>query len=119
MSDTASPRPGQNDLDRLINATFPGAVVDGGGGTVSGRTVTWDDADVLADGVSASGYATPDEGVSTLDRFGPWIITGIVVAGIAVGAAAIMRRRRSTARADSGARRSGQTPSGRKGSATR
>jgi len=27
MSDTASPRPGQNDLDRLINATFPGAVV--------------------------------------------------------------------------------------------
>ena len=87
-------------VDARLSVTFPGAVVDDGGGSVSGRTVTWEGTDTLTNGVSASGYATPDEGLGVLDRFGVWIAVGVGVAGLAMGAAAAMvvvRRRRSVA----------------------
>ncbi|WP_136191824.1 LppM family (lipo)protein [Actinomyces procaprae] len=80
-------------VDAHLSITFPGAVVDAGGGRVSGTTVTWEDADVLYDGVTASGYATTGAGVSAWDRYGWWIIAGVVAAGVAVGAAALRRHR--------------------------
>ncbi|WP_257504887.1 LppM family (lipo)protein [Actinomyces sp. 594] len=80
-------------VDAHLSITFPGAVVDAGGGTVSGTTVTWEDADVLYDGVSASGYATAGTGVSTWDRYGWWIVAGVAGVGAAVGAAALRRHR--------------------------
>jgi len=83
--------------DAHLSVTFPGAVIDAGGGSISGRTATWDGADSLVNGVTASGYATPNEGLSFIDRFGLWIaglVAVAVLAGLAVGAAIILRRRR-------------------------
>lgn len=76
-----------------VSITFPGAVADSGGGSVNGRTVTWDDTDVIVQGVSASGYAAADQGVSLWDRFGGWIIAAVVAAGAVVGVVALRRRR--------------------------
>ena len=81
-------------VDAKVSITFPGAVVDAGGGSVSGTTVTWTDADALSDGVTATGYATTDEGRSVWDRFSAWIIAGVVAAGVVVGALAWRRHRR-------------------------
>ena len=101
-------------VDAHLSITFPGAVVDAGGGSVSGRTVTWEGADALANGVSASGYATPNEGVSAWSRFRPWAVAGVVVIGLGAGTAGAvlaMRRRRSApqraSRGSAGDRRSG------------
>jgi hypothetical protein avisC_04117 len=80
--------------DAHLSVTFPGAVIDAGGGSISGRTATWEGADSLANGVTASGYATPNEGLSFIDRFGLWIAGLVAIAGLAVGAAIILRRRR-------------------------
>ncbi len=82
-------------VDARVSITFPGAVVDAGGGRVSGTTVTWEDADLLYDGVTASGRAVAGEGVSIWDRYGWWFVAGLVAAGAAVGAMALRRRRRS------------------------
>ena len=79
--------------DAHLSVTFPGAVIDAGGGSISGRTATWEGADSLANGVTASGYATPNEGLSFIDRFGLWIAGLVAVAGLAVGAVIILRRR--------------------------
>ena len=87
-------------VDARLSVTFPGAVVDAGGGSVSGRTVTWEGSDSLTSGVSASGYATPDEGLGVLERFGAWIAAGTAAAGlaaVAVVAVVAVRRRRSAA----------------------
>ncbi|MEE6294609.1 LppM family (lipo)protein [Georgenia wangjunii] len=40
-----------------IAATFPGAVIDAGGGEVDGNTVTWTGLDALSTGVTATGEA--------------------------------------------------------------
>ncbi|SHE25792.1 LppM family (lipo)protein [Actinomyces glycerinitolerans] len=80
-------------VDARLSITFPGAVVDAGGGTVKGTTVTWEDADLLYDGVSASGRAQAGAGVSAWDRYGTWIVAGVAVAGAVVGAAALWRLR--------------------------
>lgn len=80
-------------VDARLSITFPGAVVDAGGGTVKGTTVTWEDADLLYDGVSASGRVQPGAGVSVWDRYGAWIVAGVAAAGAAVGAAALWRHR--------------------------
>ncbi|QPL05190.1 MULTISPECIES: LppM family (lipo)protein [Actinomyces] len=79
-------------VDARVTLTFPGAVVTSGGGLVEGTTVTWSDVDVLSDGVSASGYATPGAGLSVWDRHSGWVIGGVVLAGLAIGAAAWYRR---------------------------
>lgn len=81
-------------VDARVSITFPGAVVDADGGSVSGTTVTWTDANALSDGVTATGYATTDEGRSVWDRFSAWIIAGVVAAGVVVGALAWRRHRR-------------------------
>ena len=80
-------------VDARVTVSFPGAVVDAGGGRVSGSSVTWTDPDVLAAGVRATGYATSNAGLSVWDRFSAWIIGGVVAVGIGVGAAAWRRRR--------------------------
>lgn len=49
-------------VDTKVSVTFPGAVTQSGGGKVSGTTVTWDDPDTVAKGVSASGYAQDSRG---------------------------------------------------------
>ena len=95
------------DAKPTTRVTYPGIsapaalraplVIDAGGGSISGRTATWDGADSLVNGVTASGYATPNEGLSFIDRFGLWIaglVAVAVLAGLAVGAAIILRRRR-------------------------
>ncbi|VEG28235.1 LppM family (lipo)protein [Actinomyces howellii] len=79
-------------VDARVSVSFPGAVVEDGGGSVSGSTVTWADADLLAGGVSASGYASPQAGMNVWDRFAPWIIGAVVAAGAALGAAGWRRR---------------------------
>ena len=56
-------------------------------------SATWDGADNLVNGVTASGYATPNEGLNFIDRFGLWIAGLVAIAGLAVGAAIILRRR--------------------------
>ncbi|MDO4900931.1 hypothetical protein [Actinomyces sp.] len=84
-------------VDARLSITFPGAVVDAGGGRVSGNTVTWEDADLLYDGVTASGRATDGDGLSPWDRYGWWIVAGVGAAGAAVGAVVLRRRRRRSA----------------------
>lgn len=77
-----------------LQITFPGAVVDGGGGSVDGRTVTWTDPDVISAGVQATGLATPDAGLSLWDRFKTWIAVGLVSAVLVAGLALARRRGR-------------------------
>lgn len=79
-------------VDARLSITFPGAVVDAGGGTVKDTTVIWEDADLLYDGVSASGRVQAGAGVSVWDRYGTWIVAGVAAAGAAAGAAALWRR---------------------------
>lgn len=79
-------------VDARVTVSFPGAVVDAGGGRVSGSSVTWTDPDVLAAGVRATGYATSNAGLSVWDRFSTWIIGGVVAVGIGVGVVAWRRR---------------------------
>lgn len=81
-------------VDAKVSITFPGAVVDADGGSVSGTTVTWTDADAFSDGVTATGYAATNEGRSVWNRFSAWIIGGVVAAGVVVGALAWRRHSR-------------------------
>ena len=99
-------------VDARVTVSFPGAVVDAGGGRASGSSVTWTDPDVLAAGVRATGYATSNAGLSVWDRFSAWIIGGVVAVGIGVGAAAWRRRRAPSGSKDSSRSKS---PSGSKG----
>ena len=99
-------------VDARVTVSFPGAVVDAGGGRVSGSSVTWTDPDVLAAGVRATGYATSNAGLSVWDRFSAWIIGGVVAVGIGVGAAAWRRHRAPSGSKDSSRSKS---PSGSKG----
>ena len=106
-------------VDARVTISFPGAVVDAGGGRVSGSSVTWTDPDVLAAGVRATGYATSNTGLSVWDRFSAWIIGGVVAVGIGIGAAAWRRRRAPSDSKDrSGSKGSPRSkgPSGSKGS---
>lgn len=105
-------------VDARVTISFPGAVVDAGGGRVSGSSVTWTDPDVLAAGVRATGYATSNAGLSVWDRFSTWIIGGVVAVGIGVGAAAWRRHRApsgSKDRSDSRISPRSKSPSGSKG----
>ncbi|WP_228069776.1 LppM family (lipo)protein [Actinomyces bowdenii] len=78
------------------SVSFPGAVTRAdGGGRINGSTVTWEDADVLVDGVSASGYAQQARGVPWWKRAGSWLTGALVLAGAGVGVAAVLRRRRA------------------------
>ena len=107
-----------NVVDARVTISFPGAVVDAGGGRVSGSSVTWIDPDVLAVGVRATGYATSNAGLSVWDRFSTWIIGGVVAVGIGVGAAAWRRHRApsgSKDRSDSRISPRSKSPSGSKG----
>ncbi|SPT53550.1 Uncharacterised protein [Actinomyces bovis] len=102
---TAAP-PSPVSLAGLVKAhlqlTFPGAVVDGGGGQVDGRTVTWTDPDLIADGVQATGLAQENAGLSTWDRFKHWITAGVVLTVIVLTALLIRRNRRRSARRTDG-----------------
>ena len=81
-------------VDTKVSVTFPGAVTQSGGGKVSGTTVTWDDPDTVAKGVSASGYAQDSRGVSWWSRSRIWLTAGLALLG-GVLAAAVLRRRSS------------------------
>ena len=85
-------------IEARASVTFPGAVTEDGGGEVSGSTVTWRDADVLVEGVSAAGYAQDSRGVPWWKRTAGWLTAAMVLAGAGVGAAAVRRRRRGRAR---------------------
>lgn len=99
-------------VDARVTVSFPGAVVDAGGGRASGSSVTWTDPDVLAAGVRATGYATSNAGLNVWDRFSTWIIGGVVAVGVGVGAAAWRRHRAPSGSKDSSRSKS---PSGSKG----
>ena len=81
-------------VDTKVSVTFPGAVTQSGGGKVSGTTVTWDDPDTVAKGVSASGYAQDSRGVSWWSRSRIWLTAGLVLLG-GVLTVAVLRRRSS------------------------
>ena len=81
-------------VDTKVSVTFPGAVTQSGGGKVSGTTVTWDDPDTVAKGVSASGYAQDSQGVSWWSRSRIWLTAGLALLG-GILAVAVLRRRSS------------------------
>ena len=79
-------------VDTRVSVTFPGAVTQSGGGKVSGTTVTWDDPDAVAKGVSASGYAQNSRGVSRWSRSSTWLAGGLALLG-SILATVVLRRR--------------------------
>lgn len=81
-------------IDTKLTVTFPGAVIDAGGGKVQGHKVTWSGPQILATGVSASGYAIGDGGMPWYSASRPWswLIVGLVFALTAFG---FWRRRRA------------------------
>ena len=81
-------------VDTKVSVTFPGAVTQSGGGKVSGTTVTWDDPDTVAKGVSASGYVQDSRGVSWWTRSRIWLTAGLALLG-GVLTVAVLRRRSS------------------------
>ena len=74
-------------IDTKLTVTFPGAVIDAGGGKVQGHKVTWSGPQILATGVSASGYAIGDGGMPWYSASRPWawLIVGSVFALTAFG----------------------------------
>ena len=78
-------------VDTKVSVTFPGAVTQSGGGKVSGTTVTWDDPDTVAKGVSASGYAQDSRGVSWWSRSRVWLIAGLILLGGGLTVAVLRR----------------------------
>lgn len=81
-------------IDTKLTVTFPGAVIDAGGGKVQGHKVTWSGPQILATGVSASGYAIGNGGMPWYSASRPWswFIVGSVFALTAFG---FWRRRRA------------------------
>ena len=79
-------------VDTKVSITFPGAVTQSGGGKVSGTTVTWDDPDAVAKGVSASGYAQDSRGVSRWSRSSTWLAGALALLG-SILATVVLRRR--------------------------
>lgn len=81
-------------IDTKLTVTFPGSVIDAGGGKVQGHKVTWSGPQILATGVSASGYAIGDGGMPWYSASRPWswLIVGSVFALTAFG---FWRRRRT------------------------
>lgn len=81
-------------IDTKLTVTFPGAVIDAGGGKVQGHKVTWSGPQILATGVSASGYAIGDGGMPWYSASRPWawLIVGSVFALTVFG---FWRRRRT------------------------
>ena len=84
-------------VDTKVSVTFPGAVTQSGGGKVSGTTVTWDDPDTVAKGVSASGYAQDSRGVSWWSRSRVWLTAGLALLGGVLTVAVLRRRSRGHA----------------------
>lgn len=82
-------------VDARVSITFPGAVVDAGGGSVHGSTVTWTDTSALTAGVRATGYAATNEGLSWWERHATALIACMSSAGVLLGVAAVWRWRRS------------------------
>lgn len=82
-------------VDARVSITFPGAVVDAGGGSVHGSTVTWTDTSALTAGVRATGHATTNEGLSWWERHATTLIACVGGAGVLLGVAAVWRWRRS------------------------
>ena len=81
-------------IDTKLTVTFPGAVIDAGGGKVQGHKVTWSGPQILATGVSASGYAIGDGGMPWYSASRPWawVVVGSVFALTVFG---FWRRRRA------------------------
>ena len=81
-------------IDTKLTVTFPGAVIDAGGGKVQGHKVTWSGPQILATGVSASGYAIGNGGMPWYSASRPWawLIVGSVFTLTAFG---FWRRRRT------------------------
>ena len=81
-------------IDTKLTVTFPGAVIDAGGGKVQGHKVTWSGPQILATGVSASGYAIGNGGMPWYSASRPWawLIVGSVFALTVFG---FWRRRRA------------------------
>ena len=63
-------------------------------GVPAGTTVTWDDPDTVAKGVSASGYAQDSRGVSWWSRSRIWLIAGLAALGGVLTVAVLRRRAR-------------------------
>ena len=93
---SGDPQPGSTSFKGVVgtrvSVTFPGAVTQSGGGKVSGTTVTWDDPDAVAKGVSASGYAQDSRGVSRWSRSSTWLAGGLALLG-SILATVVLRRR--------------------------
>ncbi|RJF41898.1 translation initiation factor 2 [Actinomyces sp. 2119] len=80
-------------VDTRVSVTFPGSVTEAEGGSVSGRTVTWEDADALTEGVTASGYAEQSRDTSWTTNPATWVTAALVMTGAALGLVVAARRR--------------------------
>ena len=93
---SGDPQPGSTSFKGVVgtrvSVTFPGAVTQSGGGKVSGTTVTWDDPDAVAKGVSASGYAQDSRGVSRWSRSSTWLAGGLALLGSILAVVVLPRR---------------------------
>lgn len=98
-SDTAPTDP-LSAVDVKVSVTFPGAVVDAGGGTVSasGRTVTWTGAQAVAAGIRATGHAEEGASLTWWERYHTPTLVGAGLACLAAACGVVYRWRRTRRR---------------------
>lgn len=66
-----------------LSVTFPGEVIEAGGGEVDGNTVTWSDLEVFVTGATATGSAVDGGGSSNLVLIIA-IVAGVIVIGAVI-----------------------------------
>lgn len=94
----ASPAaPSLSAVDVRVSVTFPGAVVDAGGGKIAtnGRTVTWTGAETVAAGIRATGYVHEGASLTWWQRHHTQALIVLVSACVLAGGAVIIRRHRT------------------------
>lgn len=90
-------------LELTLAVTFPGEVVDAGGGDVAGTTVTWTDPAVLSSGVTATGRAAAQGAATATVAALPtgslawlwWALAGVGALAVIGGIVFLTRRART------------------------
>ncbi|MFC4554534.1 LppM family (lipo)protein [Georgenia faecalis] len=80
-----------------IAVTFPGPVVDDGGGEVDGNTVTWTGMEALSGGVTASGEAEGSGASAAAGSPVLWIVLAVVLLLVIAAVIFFLTRRKKSA----------------------